>query len=113
METELAYKLASAVWVALLAVALAAAIEALAEFLLGMWLDFLPPTYQHLKTPLMKSTAALVGVLVAVRYWLDLFTLIPDVPPTEVGVVITGLLLGRGATAVHDFITDYLLGGKE
>lgn len=61
---------------------------------------------------LLKYVAVVVGVLLAWAYDLDVtrdfFNLTPQ--PAKLGVVLTGVILGRGASYVHDFYGTYLRG---
>lgn len=58
----------------------------------------------------LKYLAAGVGVALALAYRIDLlrdlFGIAPGVP--FVGEVLTGLILGRGANYVHDFLAQVL-----
>jgi len=59
----------------------------------------------------LKYVALLVGVLLAFAYQLDV---IAEAFPTQgavapwVGIVLTGLAIGRGANYIHDLWTKYL-----
>jgi len=61
-----------------------------------------------------KYVAPLVGVLLAFNFSLDLFTeflrLESAIP--YVGVILTGILLGRGSNWVHDFL-ERITGGNK
>lgn len=46
----------------------------------------------------------LVGVGLAFNYDLDLIAALDVAPPTAVGTLITGALLGRGSNFIHDVI---------
>lgn len=58
----------------------------------------------------VKYVALLAGVLLAVGFQVDIFAeyfgLVSSVP--YLGIVLTGMLLGRGANYLHDFAREYL-----
>lgn len=58
---------------------------------------------------LLRYTAAAVGIALCIVYKADLFALlgISAIHPV-VGYVVTGFLVGRGATFVHDFASRWL-----
>ena len=53
--------------------------------------------------------AAIAGVGLAIFYQLDLLALIGELAPSTVGYVLTGLIIGRGANYLHDFVSTYIL----
>lgn len=93
--------------VAVLALAFLA--ESLTEYLFAGPLGSL-----RLPSSLLRYVAVGVGVLLAWAYDLDitrdLLELTPR--PSILGVVLTGIILGRGASYVHGFYGSYLQPGR-
>lgn len=77
------------------------ATEGMVEYLLGKFFDFfvVPDKYKKLIQPL---ASAAVGIGFAFWYKLDLVYLWLGQPYSWVGVLVTGLVVGRGANAVHE-----------
>lgn len=50
-----------------------------------------------------------VGVGLAFAYQLDIIALITDKGPTTVGIILSGLAVGRGANYIHDLYSKYVL----
>ena len=92
---------------AILAVTLMLAflIESLVEYFVGEIANHIPAV-----TPfkwLIMYVAAAVGVLAAFVYQIDLISMLSDFlgvqqTSTTLGMVITGLAIGRGANFIHD-----------
>ncbi len=89
--------------VAVLALAFLA--ESLTEYLFSGPLDSL-----RLPSGLLRYIAVAVGVLLAWAYDLDITRDLLELTPRPpvLGVVLTGVILGRGASYVHDFYGSYL-----
>lgn len=95
----------------LVALALAFMAESMTEYLFATWLDILAKRWPGIKEAQpLKYVAAVVGVLFAFVYSLDLIAAMlgPIANPPWVGIVLTGLAIGRGANYAHDFATQYL-----
>ena len=93
---------------ALLAFALAFLAESMTEYLFASWVDRIAKLAEA--EPL-KYIALLVGVGMAFAYRLDLLALaFPEQPPVVwwVGVLLTGMAIGRGSNYVHAFYSTYL-----
>lgn len=92
--------------IAILALAFLA--ESLTEYLFAG-----PLAALRAPSSLLRYVAVAVGVLLAWAYDLDVtrefFHLTSR--PAELGVVLTGVILGRGAAYVHDFYGTYLRSG--
>lgn len=56
---------------------------------------------------LLMYIAAAVGVGVSFWYQLDLIAMIGESAITPVGVIFTGLIIGRGANYAHQFVSQY------
>jgi hypothetical protein len=89
--------------VAVLALAFLA--ESLTEYLFAGSLSSL-----RLPSGLLRYIAVGVGVLLAWAYDLDITRDLLELTPRPpiLGVVLTGVILGRGASYVHDFYGSYL-----
>lgn len=89
--------------VAVLALAFLA--ESLTEYLFSGPLEGL-----RLPSGLLRYVAVGVGVLLAWAYDLDITRDLLELTPRPpiLGVVLTGVILGRGASYVHDFYGSYL-----
>ena len=65
-----------------------------------------PAPWYH-RLPYARYAAALVGVGLAIYYQLDLLSMLfPDYLANLVGMILTGLLLSRGANYLHDWIAN-------
>ena len=88
--------------------ALAFLAESLTEYLFAAPLSAL-----RLPADLIRYVAVIVGVILAWVYNVDItrdiLGLTPQ--PAALGVVLTGVVLGRGASYVHDFYQSYLRPG--
>jgi hypothetical protein len=93
--------------VAVLALAFLA--ESLTEYLFSVPLNSL-----RLPSRLLRYVAVGVGVLLAWAYDLDITRDLLELTPRPpiLGVVLTGVILGRGASYVHDFYGSYLRPGR-
>ena len=85
--------------------ALAFLAESLTEYLFAA-----PLSAAKLPATLTKYIAVLVGVLLAWAYDLDIArdALGLEARPPLLGVILSGIVLGRGASYVHDFYQSYL-----
>lgn len=90
-----------------LSLALAFISESMVEYLFGQLVEHVQ-VLQPYKWLLMYVSAA-AGVGLAFYYSLDLFSLITQAPPTTIGILLSGLSVGRGANFVHDFVFGRLL----
>jgi hypothetical protein len=85
--------------------ALAFLAESLTEYLFAA-----PLSAARLPAGVIRYVAVAVGVLLAWAYDLDLtrdaLGLQPQ--PAVLGVILSGVVLGRGASYVHDFYANYL-----
>lgn len=96
----------------LIAVIIASAIlEAVLEFLFVPWIMKLP-VMEDMQVLIVRWLGGLLGVLVCALFGLDLLgyalSILEIVPPFPVaamwlGIVLTGLLFGRGANWLHNF----------
>ena len=93
--------------------ALAFLAESMVEYTFGTWFEKSDKLKPH-KWKLMYIALA-VGVGLALYYKLDLIALIPQAigsnaqASTVVGMVLTGLGIGRGAEYLHKFVSTYLV----
>jgi len=101
-----------------LAIAFAAtwAIEGGTEYIFGTLFNKIPKLTPY-KWALMYI-ALVFAVGVAFYYQLDLFALIKwlvadgELQTTWVGLLLTGILMGRGSNVLHDFVTQFIPGLK-
>ena len=96
---------------AALAFGLAFLVEGTTEYIFGTPFDKFPKV-KRFKWLLMYLSAG-VGVFVCFHYQLDLVALLQqfagaEATPSYVGIVFTGIAVGRGANYVHQFMTQYL-----
>jgi len=88
---------------------LAALVEALVEYFVQPWLKPDEAEAPLWRSMALRYSAALVGVGLCLAYAVDLLALVGlsgRVP--FVGEVLTGLLIGRGANFVNDFIERWV-----
>ena len=109
MITELVVPLLASLALAFLA-------ESMTEYVFSVWLDLAKQKWPILETiqPL-RYVAMVVGVGLAFAYRLDLLlAAFPNMPPFApwVGILLTGMAIGRGSNYLHDFWIEYL-GGEE
>ena len=88
--------------------ALAFLAESLTEYLFAG-----PLSAAHLPGALIRYIAVVVGVVLAWAYDLDITRDVLGLTPRPalLGVVLSGVILGRGASYVHDFYGSYLRPG--
>lgn len=96
---------------ALLIFALAVLIEGSVEYFLGTIFNKFPRLTPHAWT--LMYVSLLLGIGVSIYYALDVIALIAvqaglSMSPSPVGEVATGILIGRGANYVHQFISKFL-----
>jgi len=98
---------------ALLAItfALAFLAESLVEYIFGTLFDKLPALAPYKWT--LMYVALVVGVGMAFFYGLDLIALISQeaggqVGASWLGILLTGLVVGRGSNFLHEFVSKYL-----
>jgi hypothetical protein len=91
----------------ILALFLAGLDEGLIEYLFGTPMDKIAALKPY--KWLLMYLSALAGIGLAFWYQLDLSALIPGVTVSWVGMLLTGIMLGRGANYVHDIIKTYLV----
>lgn len=92
-----------------LSFALATLVEGMVEYVLGTIFDKL--YWQKYAWALMYVSLA-AGIGLSLYYRIDLLALIADQPVTLVGQLLTGLVIGRGANYLHDFISAHILKPK-
>ena len=90
------------------AFALAFLIETLVVYLVGEPINHIPKLLPF-KWLLMYVSAG-VGVGLSLFYKLDLISLIFQQAATVVGIVITGLAIGRGSNYLHQFVSKFFPG---
>ena len=91
--------------------------ESLCEFLIGPAWDWLARRLKIEDDPraiIMRLFSALLGVGIALEYRLDIPALLGmGAVHGWVGQVLTGMLLGRGSNAVHEFFAKWVAQCKE
>jgi len=90
-----------------LALALAAIVEGFVEYFFGQAIDHLSGGDKWRWA--LIYVAAIAGVGLAFYYKLDLMALISEQESTGVGYFLSGLIIGRGANFLHDFVSKYIL----
>lgn len=103
--------LTSVVWVVVLALVLATLVEGFVEYIFGTLFDKVPKLAGY-KWALMYLSL-LVGVGLAFYYAIDMVSLIANnaggaVAVTPVGIILSGLIIGRGANYINDFVSRWL-----
>jgi len=87
-------------------------VESTTEYIFSPWVDLAKakwPVVEQLEP--LKFIALIVGVLVSFGFELDLIVVaFPDVTPQApwFGLLLTGLLIGRGGNFVHDTWKTYI-----
>lgn len=105
----------TAIWVVVLALVLATLVEGFTEYIFGTAFDKFPKL-----TPykwLLMYLSLIVGVVVCFYYAIDLVALIANnagasLPNTPVGIVFSGLIVGRGADYINDFVSRWIVKPK-
>lgn len=87
------------------AFALAFLIESLVEYIFGEPINHIPKIVPY--KWLLMYVSAIAGVLLSLFYKLDLLALIMAREGTIVGMVITGLAIGRGSNFLHQFVSKF------
>lgn len=100
----------SQVGVLALSLLLAVLVEGGVEYLLGTPMDKVPKL-KGFKWALMYIGMG-AGVALAFFYQLDLMALVTGTPVSDVGIALTGGLIGRGSNFVNQFVSTYLPGAK-
>ena len=90
----------------LTALALSFCAEGFVEYIWGLISDQIAKLRQF--RWISKIISLGVGIGLSFHYALDFFATLRDEPITAVGQVLTGLIIGRGASFVHQFISKYL-----
>ena len=85
--------------------ALAFLTEAFVEYFIGQVMDRFPKVAPF--KWLLMYVSAIVGVALAIYYQLDLIALIISQDVTIVGMVLTGLAIGRGSNFLHQFVSQF------
>lgn len=87
--------------------------EAVAEYLFSPLLDATignTESNKNLRTAIFYALTAGLGVLIAFAFNLGFFSLLgAELKLPFVDNVLTGIVLGRGSTFVHDFVSKYLV----
>lgn len=92
------------------ALALAFLCESMTEYLFGAVVAHTPKLEPF--RWLLMYIALLAGVGLAFYYQLDLIAIILG-ESRPVGFLLSGLVIGRGANFLHDFISRYIIPAKE
>jgi hypothetical protein len=90
------------------AFALAFLIESLVEYLVGEPINHSPKLIPF--KWLLMYVSACIGVGLSIFYKIDLIALIFQREATIVGIVITGLAIGRGSNYLHQFVSKFFPG---
>ena len=97
-------------WVVVLAVVLATLVEGFVEYVFGTAFDKVPKLAAH--KWLLMYVSLLAGVLLAFFYSIDLVALIANnaggsLAVSWVGILLSGLIIGRGANYINDFVSRW------
>lgn len=88
---------------------LAALVEALVEYFVQPWLKPDEAEVPLWRSMALRYSSAIVGVGLCLAYAMDLLAVVGlSARAPFVGEVLTGLLIGRGANFVNDFIERWL-----
>ena len=91
--------------------ALAFICESMVEYLFASWIAQLPAKWKWVdELEPLKYISLLVGVALAASYGLDIIYEVFGATASwpQVGVIVTGLTIGRGSNYCHDFWSRYL-----
>lgn len=80
-------------------VVLATVVEALLEYVFGIWWTPFP---EAARPKVLMAVGLVLGVALCICYGVDLMAEL-GLPPSVIGRAITGALVGRGADYVHAF----------
>ena len=102
----------SVVWIVTLSLILATLVEGGIEYIFGTVFDKVPVLKDY--RWLLMYVGLLAGVALSFYYAIDLIALAANLAgatqtTTPVGVVLTGLVIGRGANYLHDFVSRWLI----
>lgn len=90
----------------LLFTVLATLIEGLVEYFVGTIFDHVPKIKEW--RWLTIYIPPVLGVIVAIAYQLDLLSLIvAGLPASTLGMILSGLIMGRGANYLHQFVATF------
>jgi hypothetical protein len=85
--------------------------EAINELYFLPWMEaFKERMNEVVRVQLMRMWSGLVGILLALQLQLCIFSAV-GVPMRQewVGMVVTGLLIGRGSNYMHEFVKSWLI----
>lgn len=83
------------------ALVIALVVEAVLEYVFGIW--WRPFNEEHRPKILMAAGLAL-GIALCLAYKIDLLAEL-GLPPMVLGQILTGALVGRGSSFLHDFLS--------
>jgi ABC-type multidrug transport system fused ATPase/permease subunit len=89
-----------------LALALAFLAESMTEYVFGQAVDHFDVLEKFRWSLIYVALAAGIGL--AFAYQVDLLALIGGKMESQLGYAMSGLVIGRGANFVHDFISRYI-----
>jgi len=81
------------------ALVLAFIVEAILEYVLGIWWK---PLSEDLRPRVLMAVGLVIGVALCLCYRVDLLAEL-GLEPSAIGRVLTGALVGRGADYLHGF----------
>lgn len=81
------------------AIVLALFVEAILEYVLGIWWK---PLTNELRKKVILGVGLALGIALAISYKVDLIAEL-GLPASVVGQVLSGALIGRGADYLHGF----------
>jgi hypothetical protein len=84
---------------------LALIVESFAEYVFGMPFDKVRRLRRYRWT--LRYFAMALGVLVAAGYGLDFMPPLLGVTPQPVGILLTGLMIGRGSNFAHEVLAAF------
>ena len=83
-----------------IALVLAAVVEAVLEYVIGVWWV---PLANATRQKVVMAVGLVVGVALALSYQVDILAAL-GLAPSIVGQLVSGALIGRGADYVHGFV---------
>ena len=81
------------------ALVLAAVVEAVLEYFLGIWWA---PLTNAIRQKVVMAVGLVVGIILALSYKVDILAAL-GLAPSIVGQMVTGALIGRGSDYLHGF----------
>ncbi len=85
------------------AVILATMVESLLEYVVGIWWT---PLQNEQRKKVVLGIGLVLGIALAMAYKVDLIAAM-GLQPSIIGQLLSGALIGRGSSYVHDFVAKW------